>query len=787
MSRDILDAMTVLAKEKGIAPEKLRLALEDALLSAYKKQPDRAKYARVELDPETADFRVIELIIPERLEAHLIVETIDEGTTYDPETGEMVEPQDPEIDPAKFEEYKDQITEQDVTPGDFGRIAAQTAKQVILQRIREAERDMMFEEYRDRVGELITGIVQQSDSRYTLVQLRERVEALLPKSEQVEGERYDHSQRVKAVIKEVSPSTKGPSIIVSRRDPELIKKLFELEVPEIADGLVEIANVAREPGYRSKIAVVSHADGVDPVGACVGPRGSRVRMVVSELRGEKIDIIPYNDEPARFVAKALSPARVREVLVDDDGKQATVIVPDDQLSLAIGREGQNARLAARLTGWRIDIKSESEFAAEEQESGYEEEETQGRCAAVMSTGRRCPNAALPGSRYCGLDSHQALANQPTDEIARRRGRLARTRARPSRADAGADGVVVARRGARPRTRCRRPPSRRRPHSRRAAALRGLRHAGGEGRSAARRARRRARRGRPRAAPPGPRRLRLRPRVRGARAAARRLPALVSLGGASRSRPRKLNRLMAKVRVHELAKAHDMSSQDVLAKLRARRHRGQGARLGRRRRPGDGRDRGPAAADQRRRQGGRQGRRAAAAAGPDDPPRPAAAARDLRPPAAVRAAREPGRQARAGQRRPAARAAPRAAAAAARRPPPRRPPAADGTRSRRRARQAAPDALVAVGRARARRARPRWPAPRRHRLAGLAPHARPAAAAAAPPAPRAPPPRHVRRHGRPARRGGRDAHRSRSRELRLDRQGHRRVDGRARCPRSSRSS
>jgi N utilization substance protein A len=416
MSREILDAMTVLGREKGIAPEKLRLALEDALLSAYKKQPDSAKYARVELDPETADFRVIELIIPERLEAHLIVETIDEGTVYDPETGDMVEPTDPEIDPAKFEEYKDQIDEQDVTPGDFGRIAAQTAKQVILQRIREAERDMMFEEYRDRVGELITGIVQQSDSRYTLVQLRERVEALLPKSEQVDGERYDHSQRIKAVIKEVSPSTKGPSIIVSRRDPELIKKLFELEVPEIADGLVEIANVAREPGYRSKIAVVSHADGVDPVGACVGPRGSRVRMVVSELRGEKIDIIPYNDEPARFVAKALSPARVREVLVDDDGKQATVIVPDDQLSLAIGREGQNARLAARLTGWRIDIKSETEFAAEEQEQGYEEEETQGRCAAVMSTGRRCPNAALPGSRYCGLDSHQALADMPTDQI-----------------------------------------------------------------------------------------------------------------------------------------------------------------------------------------------------------------------------------------------------------------------------------------------------------------------------------------------------------------------------------
>ena len=285
MSREILDAMKALAVEKGIAPDRLIHALEDALLSAYKKQPGAAKYARVEMDPDTGDYRVIELIVPERLEAHLIVETIDEGTYIDPETGELVEPQDPEIDPAKFEEYRDQIDERDVTPDDFGRIAAQTAKQVILQRIREAERDMMFEEYRDRVGELITGIVQQSDSRYTLVQLRERVEALLPKSEQVDGERYDHSQRIKAVIKEVSPSTKGPSIIVSRRDPELIKKLFELEVPEIADGLVEIANVAREPGYRSKIAVVSYADGVDPVGACVGP--ARLARAHGRLRAAR--------------------------------------------------------------------------------------------------------------------------------------------------------------------------------------------------------------------------------------------------------------------------------------------------------------------------------------------------------------------------------------------------------------------------------------------------------------------------------------------------------------------
>src|SRR6202161_2451743 len=417
MSKEIVEAVRGLAAEKNISADKLMEALEDALLSAYKKTPGSAPYAKVQMDRDSGDFIVWELKIPPELEEQLLIAASDEQPTVDPETGEMRDAPEPEIDMEKLKEYEDQIEVQDVTPDDFGRIAAQTAKQVILQRIREAERDMMFEEFRDRVGELITGIVQQSDSRYTLVQLRDRVEALLPKSEQVDGERYDHSQRIKAVIKEVSPSTKGPSIIVSRRDPELIKSLFALEVPEIADGLVEIANVAREPGYRSKIAVISHTDGVDPVGACVGPRGSRVRMVVSELRGEKIDIIPFNDEPARFVAKALSPARVREVLVDDTGKQATGSVPDDQLSLAIGREGQNARLAARLTGWRIDIRSETEFAAEEAEHGYEQDEAaQGRCAAILSNGRRCPNAALPGSRYCGIESHQALAHKDTDQI-----------------------------------------------------------------------------------------------------------------------------------------------------------------------------------------------------------------------------------------------------------------------------------------------------------------------------------------------------------------------------------
>ena len=439
MTQDIVDAVKALEQEKGIDADTLMDALADALLSAYKKTPGAAKYAKVELDHGTADFRVFEIKVPDDLEQRLLDEQFEEqlqvaeaaeaagepvpeiqqvGPTIDPETGERRESEEPEVEPERLEPYAADLQTQDVTPDDFGRIAAQTAKQVILQRIREAERGMMYDEYKDRVGELITGIIQQSDNRYTLVQLRERVEALLPRSEQVYNERYDHGMRVKAVITDVSAENKGPSIVVSRRNPELIKKLFELEVPEIADKLVEITGVAREPGWRSKIAVISHADGVDPVGACVGPRGSRVRMVVSELRGEKIDIIPYNEEPARFVAKALSPARVREVLVDDETKEATVIVPDDQLSLAIGRDGQNARLAARLTGWKVDITSETEFSQQEEDIEYEgEEAADGRCAAVLTTGRRCPNAGLDGSRYCGLPQHQALARFSTSQAA----------------------------------------------------------------------------------------------------------------------------------------------------------------------------------------------------------------------------------------------------------------------------------------------------------------------------------------------------------------------------------
>jgi transcription termination/antitermination protein NusA len=408
VNREIIEAIKQIEREKGISSETLLVALEDALLAAYKKTPDAAEYARVEIDRETGEMQVFQLVLPEGEPLRTLPQPepeIPEGVDPD-----EFEPPPPAVDWSAYDESE--IEKVDVTPDNFGRIAAQTAKQVVLQRIREAEREMMYEEYVDRVGDVVTGIIQQSDSRYTLVDLG-RVEALLPEGEQVPSERYDHGARIKAVIVDVRSSTKGPQVIVSRRSDDLIKRLFELEVPEIADGLVQIRGVAREAGWRSKIAVISNVQGVDPVGACVGPRGSRVRMVVSELRGEKIDIIPYNDEPARFVAKALAPARVREVLVDDEDRQATVVVPDDQLSLAIGKEGMNARLAARLTGWRIDIKSETTFNQEEAEAefGDGEGEFGGRCAAILRNGKRCPNAAVPGTRYCALPDHARLAEQ----------------------------------------------------------------------------------------------------------------------------------------------------------------------------------------------------------------------------------------------------------------------------------------------------------------------------------------------------------------------------------------
>ena len=425
MSQEIVDAVRDIEREKGIESGTLVAALEDALLAAYKKTPGASRHATVELD-DKGDFRVFSIDIPEDLETRLLDEArelaLDDLERIEEETGEknhtLLSDDDLEID---WSQIPDQlINRKDVTPGNFGRIAAQTAKQVILQRIREAEREMMYDEYIDRVGEVVTGIVQQTGDRRNILVDLGKVEALLPGPEQVDGERYEQGSRIKAVIREVRTGTKGPQVILSRRDPELIKTLFELEVPEIADGLVEIRGVAREPGYRSKIAVESHAQGVDPVGACVGPRGSRVRMVVSELRGEKIDIIPWNNEPARFVAKALSPARVREVYLDDEGKEATVVVPDDQLALAIGKEGMNARLAARLTGWKIDITSDSEFAKQEADAafggeGSDSEDFSGRCSAILSNGKRCPNAALPSSKFCGVPAHQELALRADDE------------------------------------------------------------------------------------------------------------------------------------------------------------------------------------------------------------------------------------------------------------------------------------------------------------------------------------------------------------------------------------
>jgi len=326
MNAEMMEALQALASEKGISVDALFAALADALESAYKRMPDAHEYAWVTIDPDTMDIRVM-------------AQELDEE-------GEPV-----------GDEF-------DVTPDNFGRIAAQTARQVMTQRIREAERELKYEEYAGREGDIVTGMIQQTDARYTLLDLG-RVEALLPQAEQVPYERPEPSARLKAYIVEVRKTAKGPQIVVSRTHPGLVKRLFELEVPEIADGIVEIKACAREPGHRTKIAVQSHDSNVDPVGACVGARGARVRMVVNELQGEKIDIVPFSEDLRDFIMKALSPAKVKEVRIIEETGTAEVIVPDHQLSLAIGREGQNARLAARLTGWRVDIKSETQLAEEE--------------------------------------------------------------------------------------------------------------------------------------------------------------------------------------------------------------------------------------------------------------------------------------------------------------------------------------------------------------------------------------------------------------------------------------
>ncbi len=326
MNAEMMEALQALASEKGISVDALFAALADALETAYKRSPDAHQFSWVTIDPDSMDIRVM----AQELDA--------DGVPFGPEI--------------------------DVTPDDFGRIAAQTARQVMTQRIREAEREMKYEEYAGREGDIVTGMIQQTDSRYTLLDLG-RVEALLPQAEQVPYERPEPNSRLKAYIVEVRKTAKGPQIVVSRTHPGLVKRLFELEVPEIADGIVEIKACAREPGHRTKIAVYSNDGNVDPVGACVGARGARVRMVVNELRGEKIDIIPFSEDLRDFIMKALSPAKVKEVRIIEETGTAEVIVPDYQLSLAIGKEGQNARLAARLTGWRVDIKSETQLAEEE--------------------------------------------------------------------------------------------------------------------------------------------------------------------------------------------------------------------------------------------------------------------------------------------------------------------------------------------------------------------------------------------------------------------------------------
>lgn len=376
MSSELMDALRELAREKSIDETVMLERLEEQLAVTYKRILDTDNDCSVTIDRESGRIHVYELV---------------------PVGGTEEEP--------VFEA-------RDVTPSDISRYAATAAKQVITQSIREAEREQIFEEYADRIGDSITGTVQQSDSRYTLVKIREGVEALLPHAEQPPNERYEHNQRLKALIIDVRKTSNEPSIVVSRTHPNLLKRLFELEVPEIYDGIVEIKSVAREPGMRSKIAVSSREPGLDPVGACVGPKGSRVRMVVAELRGERIDVVPWSEDPATFVGNALSPAKVARVIVSDDSHTATVIVPDDQLSLAIGKEGQNARLAAKLTGWRIDIKSLGQAVSTglaEQISGGERDldDGDGRCIAVTSTGIRCRNQARPGSRYCGVHEKEA--------------------------------------------------------------------------------------------------------------------------------------------------------------------------------------------------------------------------------------------------------------------------------------------------------------------------------------------------------------------------------------------
>jgi len=354
MSSELFDALTLLEKEKGISKDIIIEAIEAALISAYKRNFNQAQNVRVDLNLATGTMRVFAR-----------KDVVDE--VYDPRLEISVE-EARSINP----NYQvDDVIEIEVTPKDFGRIAAQTAKQVVTQRVREAERGVIYSEFIDREEDIMTGIVQRLDSKFIYVSLG-KIEALLPVNEQMPNERYKPHDRIKVYITKVEKTTKGPQIFVSRTHPGLLKRLFEIEVPEIYDGTVEIKSVAREAGDRSKISVHSDNEEVDPVGSCVGPKGQRVQAIVNELKGEKIDIVRWSQDPVTFVANSLSPSKVLDVIVNEEDKATTVIVPDYQLSLAIGKRGQNARLAAKLTGWKIDIKSQSEA----EESGiYPREES----------------------------------------------------------------------------------------------------------------------------------------------------------------------------------------------------------------------------------------------------------------------------------------------------------------------------------------------------------------------------------------------------------------------------
>ncbi|TLS37616.1 transcription termination factor NusA [Pseudalkalibacillus caeni] len=354
MNSDLLDALTVLEKEKGISKDILVEAIEAALISAYKRNFHQAQNVRIDFNQDTGEIRVFaRKDVVEEVEDPRLHISVEEAKTINPQ----------------FD--VEDVVEIEVTPRNFGRIAAQTAKQVVTQRVREAERGIIFSEFIDREDDIMTGIVQRQDHRFIYVDLG-RVEALLPASEQMPNETYHPHDRIKVYVTKVEKTTKGPQVVVSRTHPGLLKRLFELEVPEIYDGTVEIKSIAREAGDRSKIAVHAENPEVDPVGSCVGQKGQRVQAIVNELKGEKIDIVRWSEDIVEYVANALSPSKVLKVNVDEEQKMTQVIVPDYQLSLAIGKRGQNARLAAKLTGWKIDIKSQSEA----EESGiYNSDET----------------------------------------------------------------------------------------------------------------------------------------------------------------------------------------------------------------------------------------------------------------------------------------------------------------------------------------------------------------------------------------------------------------------------